>query len=41
LMGLCDRLEASLKTAGSVQQRLLEALLSEALLTNVLEQAAA
>jgi type I restriction enzyme S subunit len=41
LMVLCDLLEASLTTADDTRQRLLEALLSEALSTNTLEQAAA
>jgi len=41
LMAFCDQLEASLTMAASVQQRLLEALLSEALSPNALEQAAA
>lgn len=41
LMDLCDRLEESLRGAGGVRYRLLEALLSEALSTNTLDQAAA
>jgi len=37
LMGLCDRLEESSKRASGIQQRLLEAILSEALSANALD----
>ncbi len=41
LMALCDRLEAALATADTTRQRLLEALLHEALATAASEREAA